>query len=58
MQKQNSGRLGRLLVRKSGTESLVRLMAQGDNEQMLHEVIDDLSEAIYLKMPIKRIHNL
>lgn len=43
------GTTGRLLVRKSGTESLVRLMAQGDNEQMLHEVIDDLSEAICQK---------
>ena len=38
---------GRLLVRKSGTESLIRLMAQGDNEQTLHEVIDTLTETIY-----------
>ncbi|AIL12547.1 phosphoglucosamine mutase [Candidatus Paracaedimonas acanthamoebae] len=41
------GTTGRLLVRKSGTESLVRLMAQGDNEQTLHEVINSLSEVIY-----------
>jgi phosphoglucosamine mutase len=41
------GSAGRLLVRKSGTESLIRLMAQGDNEQLLHEVIEALSESIY-----------
>lgn len=43
------GSSGRLLVRKSGTESLIRLMAQGDNEKKLYEVIDHLSESILRK---------
>jgi phosphoglucosamine mutase len=37
---------GRLLVRPSGTESLIRIMAQGDNREVLNQVIKDLSYVI------------
>jgi phosphoglucosamine mutase len=37
---------GRLLVRESGTEPIVRVMAEGDDEAVLHAVIDDIARAI------------
>jgi phosphoglucosamine mutase len=37
---------GRLLVRKSGTEPLIRVMAEGENEDLLHRVVDRVAEAI------------
>lgn len=37
---------GRLFVRKSGTEPLVRVMAEADNEQLMNEVIADVAEVI------------
>jgi phosphoglucosamine mutase len=36
------GNTGTLLVRVSGTENSLRLMAQGDDEELLHEAIDFL----------------
>ncbi len=38
--KLNGG--GRLVVRKSGTEALIRVMAEGDDEQLVAEIVDDL----------------
>ena len=35
---------GHLLVRASGTEPLLRLMAQGDDDIKLHEILDDLAD--------------
>lgn len=40
------GEKGKLVVRPSGTEPLVRLMAQGPDQQLLQEVIDGISAAI------------
>jgi phosphoglucosamine mutase len=37
---------GRLLVRKSGTEPVIRIMAEGDNEKLVREVVRDLAQAI------------
>jgi phosphoglucosamine mutase len=37
---------GRLLVRKSGTEPVIRIMGEGDNEKLVREVVRDLAEAI------------
>ncbi|MEN6390997.1 MAG: phosphoglucosamine mutase [Syntrophomonas sp.] len=45
---QRLGEWGKLVVRPSGTEPLVRLMAQGPEHDLLEEVIDDIRKAIEL----------
>jgi phosphoglucosamine mutase len=40
------GASGRLLVRESGTEPVVRVMAEGEDETLVQRVVDDLCETI------------
>lgn len=40
------GEQGKLVVRPSGTEPLVRIMAQGPNQDLLQEVINEISASI------------
>ncbi len=40
------GECGKLVVRPSGTEPMVRIMAQGPEQHLLEEVIKDISDAI------------
>lgn len=42
------GEMGKLVVRPSGTEPLVRIMAQGPKQYLLEEVIAEISAAIEL----------
>jgi phosphoglucosamine mutase len=37
---------GRLLVRKSGTEPLVRIMAEGDDETIVRSAVNDVKAAV------------
>ena len=37
---------GRLLIRKSGTEPLIRVMAEGDDLALVERVVDDICEAV------------
>ena len=37
---------GRLLVRPSGTERLIRVMAEGDDEALVKRVVSDVSAAV------------
>ena len=37
---------GRLVIRKSGTEPLIRVMAEGDDETQVHAVVDRICEAV------------
>ncbi len=38
--------IGRLVIRKSGTEPLIRVMAEGEDEKMVEEVVDSICEAV------------
>ena len=40
------GRTGRLLVRRSGTEPLIRVMAEGEDERLVGGIVDDVAAAI------------
>jgi phosphoglucosamine mutase len=37
---------GRLVIRKSGTEPLIRVMAEGDDMKLVERVVDDICEAV------------
>ena len=37
---------GRLVIRKSGTEPLIRVMAEGDDLQLVERLVDDICEAV------------
>ena len=43
---QDLGQGGRMLVRKSGTEPLIRVMAEGDDSELVRLVVDRIIEAI------------
>src|SRR5438477_217134 len=40
------GVTGRLVIRKSGTEPVIRVMAEGEDEELVSEVVDEICEAI------------
>jgi len=40
------GSSGRLVIRKSGTEPLIRVMAEGDDPQMVERLVDQICEAV------------
>lgn len=37
---------GRLVIRKSGTEPLIRVMAEGDDEEQVERVVDSICDAV------------
>jgi len=37
---------GRILVRKSGTEPVIRVMAEGDDEKLIRAIVKDIASAI------------
>ena len=40
------GQSGRLLIRKSGTEPLIRVMAEGEDAALIRQVVEDIAVAI------------
>lgn len=46
---QRLGREGRVLVRASGTERLLRVMAEGSEESLVREIVDDIASVIRQK---------
>jgi len=43
---QRLGRNGRLIVRPSGTEPVIRVMGEGDDKILVESVVDDVVEAL------------
>jgi phosphoglucosamine mutase len=37
---------GRLVIRKSGTEPLIRVMAEGEDPSLVEQVVDSICEAV------------
>jgi phosphoglucosamine mutase len=37
---------GRLVIRASGTEPLIRVMAEGDDPALVERLVDDICEAV------------
>jgi phosphoglucosamine mutase len=40
---------GRIVIRKSGTEPLIRVMAEGDDEKMVKDLVNEITKAISAK---------
>ena len=40
------GAAGRMLVRKSGTEPLIRVMAEGEDETLVAQLVDEVADAV------------
>jgi phosphoglucosamine mutase len=40
------GNSGRLVIRKSGTEPLIRVMAEGEDEGLVHQLVDAICDAV------------
>ena len=49
------GRNGRLLIRESGTEPVVRVMAEGDDEALVARVVDELCGVIEGALAIESV---
>lgn len=44
--KNRLGNSGRLVIRASGTEPLIRVMAEGDDETLVQEVVDEVVSVV------------
>ncbi|MFL5204748.1 MAG: phosphoglucosamine mutase, partial [Microvirga sp.] len=44
--RETLGNAGRLVIRPSGTEPVIRVMGEGDNEDLVNRVVDDVVEAV------------
>jgi phosphoglucosamine mutase len=44
--KAKLGERGRLVIRPSGTESVIRVMAEGDDEQVVNSIVGDIVDAV------------
>ncbi len=40
------GNAGRLVIRPSGTEPVIRVMAEGDDRALVNEVVDEVVDAV------------
>ncbi|MEL6374732.1 MAG: phosphoglucosamine mutase [Pseudomonadota bacterium] len=44
--KETLGKSGRLVIRASGTEPVIRVMAEGDNDALIVKIVDDIAGTI------------
>jgi phosphoglucosamine mutase len=40
------GDKGRIVIRPSGTEPVIRVMAEGDDEQLVQRVVGEIADAV------------
>jgi phosphoglucosamine mutase len=52
-QEERLGERGRILIRASGTEPVIRVMAEAEDEQLVNDTVEALADAIRsrAKMP-------
>jgi phosphoglucosamine mutase len=50
------GKGGRLLIRNSGTERLIRVMAEGEDEALIAAIVDEVCDAIAAASPPTKSH--
>ena len=44
--RERLGETGRVVIRPSGTEPVIRVMAEGDDRSLVTEVVDDIVDAV------------
>ena len=44
--KEKLGNGGRLVIRPSGTEPVIRVMAEGDDRALVEQIVNDVCEAV------------
>ena len=44
--REKLGKNGRLVVRASGTEPVIRVMGEGDNRDLVEQIVDDVCAAL------------
>lgn len=49
---RGAGKGGRLVIRPSGTEPVIRVMAEGDDHRLVNGVVDDICEAIRIGVAV------
>ena len=50
------GSQGRLVIRASGTEPVIRVMGEGDDEKVVHQVVGEIAEAVREAALPARLH--
>jgi phosphoglucosamine mutase len=43
---QKLGEHGRIVIRPSGTEPVIRVMAEGEDKRLVKQVVEDICEAV------------
>jgi phosphoglucosamine mutase len=44
--RERLGNAGRLVIRPSGTEPVIRVMAEGDDRGLVNDVVDEVVDAV------------
>ena len=47
MAEKRIGKKGRVLIRKSGTEPVLRVMVESEDEVLMQKIVDDISSELF-----------